>query len=77
MLIFSRFVLEFQKFETNLVKDLIFTIILAYTIADSASISCRVGVIFMGYSILQEILQDAVRFFESCTAKLKEVSSKS
>ena len=37
----------------------------------------RVGVIFMGYSILQEILQDAVRFFGSCTAKLKEVSSKS
>ena len=33
--------------------------------------------IFMGYSILQEILQDAVRFFDSCTAKLKEVSSKS
>ena len=40
-------------------------------------IRSRVGVIFMGYSILQEILQDAVRFFESCTAKLKEVSSKS
>ena len=37
----------------------------------------RGGVIFMGYSILQEILQDAVRFFESCTAKLKKVSSKS
>ena len=29
----------------------------------------RVGVIFMGYSTVQEILQDAVRFFESCIAK--------
>ena len=40
--IFSRFSLEFQKFETNLVENvfyLIFTIILAYTIAYSASIS--------------------------------------
>ena len=31
----------------------------------------RVGVIFSGYSILQEKLHDAVRFFDTCTAKTK------
>ena len=31
----------------------------------------RVGVIFSGYSILQKKLHDAVRFFETCTAKTK------
>ena len=36
----------------------------------------RVGVIFSGYSILQEKLHDAVRFFETCTAKTKLLRKK-
>ena len=35
-------------------------------------VQIRVGVIFSGYSILQEKLHDAVRFFETCTAKTKK-----
>ena len=47
---------------SNLIKKVIF------------GIFTRVDVIFMGYSILQAILQNAVRFFNSCTAKMKDVT---